>query len=203
MVWAYSVRARDIIKKIKELEQTIFISIEERFTQYILEKMRVSGYGVIVKPAPSNFHNKFYRRRSFKKKGSIIGFNNVPVLALEKFRDNILFLVHEAKVEGTRIDLETLKKVYIVYYEVARRPHMLKYRFKPWKIYSGSVKYGKNIWSIKWFVQVPTHDARSIMFLCSRDNESAVKDMIVKYLHMKYGNKILSRTEIPTAILFS
>jgi len=88
--------------------------------------------GTIVDSVLPSFRKKFYRRRRrFGKRGSIISFEDVPVPVLEEFRDDVLFLFTEARVGGTRIDLEPLEKVFVVDYGVGHYPQKLKYRFRP------------------------------------------------------------------------
>jgi len=191
-----------IVRRIKEFEGAQFIAIEEVYPYTLLRRLTVNGIGIIVNPLPSRIYNKFYRG-NFEKRGSIIRFTDVPVYHLEEFRDNILFLVNEAKVAGTEMKLDPLKLVFVAEYELVRMPEKLKYRFEPWRFYTGDIKYGKKVWRVKWMVRVPTRDSRTVMFLGSREDEHDMVNIVFKYTHMKYGNRVLSRGEFPVAILFS
>jgi len=198
-------RPRDIVRKIRELEGASIISVEEAFPYYILMNMRVSGTGIIVRPLPPKVYNRFYHG-NFDKRGSIIRFTDVAVPRLEEFRHDVLFLVTEVKLGGMRIDIGFLNKVFVVEYELVRRPEKLKLRFKAWRFYTGEIKYGKRVWRVKWMVRVPTRISRHIMFLGSREDEYNLINIVFKYTHMKYGsrgNRVLYRGEYPAAILFS
>jgi len=195
-------RPRDIVKTIKELEGASIISVDEAFPYYILMNMYVSGVGIMVRPLPSRVYNRFYHG-NFDKRGSIIRFTDAPVLRLEDFKHDILFLVTEAKLGGMRIDIDFLKVVFVVEYELVRRPEKLKLRFKPWQFYTGEIKYGKKVWRVKWMVRVPTRISRHVMFLGSREDEYNMINIVFKYTHMKYGNRVLYRGEYPAAILFA
>jgi len=197
-----TIKPGEIVKRIKELEGAPFISLEEVYPLTLFEELYVDGVGIIVSAVPSKIHNKFYSSR-YSKTGSIVRFSNVPVRVLEEFRSHMLFLVTKATLTGMEINIDPLERVFVVEYELARRPHRLKQRFKPWEFYSGEIKYGKKVWRVKWIVQVPTRVSRRVMFLGSREDEYNLKNIALKYTHMKYGNKILAKGEHPAAVLFS
>jgi len=192
----------EIVRKIREFENASFLTIEEAYTFPLLEKLTVDGVGIIVNPIPPAVYNKFYRGK-FSKTGSIIEFSNVSALALENYRRDVLFLIYKARLAGTEVDLDPLSRVFVVWYEYARRPRNLKLKFKPWQFYVGKIKYGKKVWEVKWMVRVPTHATRTVMFLGSREDGHSLINISLKYKHMKHGNKILTRSEFPAAILYS
>jgi len=192
----------EIVKKIKEFENASFISVEEAYPFTLLEKITVDGIGIIVNPMSSATYNRFYHGK-FSKTGSIIRFSDVPALVLEDYRKDVMFLIYKARLAGTEIDLDPLAHVFVAEYEYARRPQKIKFRFKPWQFYTGEVKYGKKVWKVKWMMRVPTRVSRSVMFLGSREDEYNLINISLKYNHMKYGNRILTRAEYPAAILFS
>jgi len=68
---------------------------------------------------------------------------------LEEFRDDVSLLVTEARVGGTRIDLELLEKVFVVDCGVGHYPQKLKYRFRPRHFYMDEVKYCRRVWRVK------------------------------------------------------
>jgi len=195
-------RPRDIIRKIKELEGIQFIAIDEVFPYTLLERLTVTGAGIMVRSLPPKVQNRFYHG-NFTKQGSIIRFEDVPALALEEYKNDVLFLVIKARLAGVEMDLDPLKLVFVVEHELVRRPEKLKLRFEPWRFYTGEIKYGKKVWKVKWMVRVPTHVARHIMFLGSREDEYNMINIVFKYTHMKYGNRVLYRGEYPAAILFA
>jgi len=196
------IKPSSIVRKIKELERAQFVSVEEVYPYTLLRRLTVNGIGIIVNPLPPKIYNMFYRG-NFEKRGSVIRFTDVPVPHLEEFKDNILFLITEARLAGTEMNLDPLKIVFVAEYELIRRPEMLKYRFEPWRFYVGEIKYGKKVWRVKWMVRVPTRDSRTIMFLGSREDEYNLINIVFKYTHMKYGNRVLSRGEFSAAILFA
>jgi len=191
-----------IVKKIKEFEGAGLVSIEEAIHPSLMRNTIVEGIGIVVRRTPPSVHNKFYSKR-YMKVGSVIRFKNVPVTLLEPYRDYVLFLITRAILSGVELDLDLFKRVFVAEYELVRTPMKIKRRFKAWVFYSGEIKYGKKVWKVNWMVRVPTRINKHIMFLCSRDDAIAVANIVLRYRHLKYSNKIVAKGEYPVAILFS
>lgn len=196
------IKPSEIVKKIKELEGAPFISIEEVYPITLFDKLYVSGVGIVITQPPPRIRVKLYSKR-FTKAGRIVRFNDAPVSLLVEFRDYVLFLVTKATLSGEEINVDPLMRVFVVEYDFVRRPHRLKQRFRPWKFYTGEIKYSKKMWRVKWMAQVPTYDAQHVMFLGSREDEYNLKNIALKYTHLKYENRILAKGEYPATILFS
>jgi len=88
------------------------------------------------------------------------------------------------EIGGGRLYVSDLPipKVGVCVFEVKRPWSSVRFRFKPWRVYSGSVCVGMRCREFNWFIVVPTYSKRYYMILTHpEDLERPLPDGSIKF----------------------
>jgi len=158
----------EIVELMRRLGVTM--SLEE-YLGPLFKEVKFSGYGVIAK-APRRVLVRVLRRLKSEKEargrtGKLVVFKSKSASELAEFADYVYFLADTVEIGGVGLSVSGLpvSKVGVYALEVKRPWSGVRFRFKPWQVYSGRVCVGRRCREFNWFIVVPTYSKRYYMVL--------------------------------------